>query len=106
MLADIWKAFSEAGFMDLWGNGSTWFAGVWTGPQHDLICVKHCDTNEEAEIWLSPEGKMPEEAVELALKKRADLTAAEVQNHQSVASGAQKHEMRHEGRLVRLRRAP
>ena len=30
--------------------------GVWTGPQHDLICVRGCDTNEEAERWLSPGG--------------------------------------------------
>lgn len=32
------------------------YVGVWTGPQLDLICVRECETNAEAEIWLSPEG--------------------------------------------------
>jgi hypothetical protein len=31
--------------------------GVWTGPHHDLLCVRHCETNEEAEAWLSPSGR-------------------------------------------------
>lgn len=35
-------------------HGDTFFVGVWTGPQRDLICVRHCDTNAEAERWLSP----------------------------------------------------
>ena len=33
-----------------------WHVGVWTGPQNDLICVKHCQTNPEAEKYLSPSG--------------------------------------------------
>lgn len=54
-------------FDSIWYTGSTrlsrifrfrgrghCFAGVWTGPQQDLICVKHCETNEEANKWLSP----------------------------------------------------
>ena len=32
------------------------YVGVWTGPQNDLICVRHCETNEEAERYLSPGG--------------------------------------------------
>ena len=31
-----------------------WYAGIWTGPQHDLICVRRCDNNEDAEFCLSP----------------------------------------------------
>ena len=31
-----------------------WFVGDWTGPDHDLICVRRCDTKEEAERCLSP----------------------------------------------------
>ena len=31
------------------------FVGIWTGEQRDLICVKKCDTNKEAEKALSPE---------------------------------------------------
>lgn len=33
-----------------------WHVGVWTGPHKDLLCVKYCDTVEEAETWLSPGG--------------------------------------------------
>ena len=32
------------------------FVGVWTGPQRDLICIKPCTTNQEAEKYLSPPG--------------------------------------------------
>ena len=32
------------------------FVGVWSGPQNDLICLKHCETNREAETYLSPPG--------------------------------------------------
>jgi len=28
--------------------------GYWTGEQKDLLCVKECKTNEEAEKYLSP----------------------------------------------------
>lgn len=80
----IWKAFHEEGFGDLWyanpggqygrkNFGGRWHAGVFTGPQRDLICVKPCDTNEEANQWLSPEGWTPEQAAQLALEKRAKL---------------------------------
>lgn len=81
---DAWKAFHDAGMCDLWyanpggeygrkSSGGRWSAGVFTGPQHDLICVKKCDTNEEANRWLSPEGFTPEQAAELSLEKRAEL---------------------------------
>lgn len=33
------------------------FVGVWTGPDRDLLCVKECATQEEAEQWLSPAGR-------------------------------------------------
>lgn len=46
-----------------------WFVGVWTGPQHDLICVRHASTNEEAEALLSPAGWTPLHAALLAAKK-------------------------------------
>jgi len=88
---DIWEQFHDAQFTDLWyanpgpgvhtqdGQkrylherfGPRWHAGVWTGPQQDLVCVKHCETNEEAERWLSPGGWTPEEAVRLALELHA-----------------------------------
>ncbi len=88
--ATIWERFHDAGFMDIWyahpgplpsreyskdtvrGQrfGPRWHAGIFTGPEHDLICVKHCATNEEAEKYLSPGGWSPEEAVQLALEKR------------------------------------
>jgi len=34
-----------------------WHVGTWTGPHGDLICVRRCDTREEAERYLSPSGK-------------------------------------------------
>ena len=37
--------------------------GTWTGPDGDLLCVRECDTAEEAEKWLSPPGRMIIDAV-------------------------------------------
>lgn len=86
---DLLSAFHDAEFTDIWYAhpgprpyawyqdrelakrfGGRWFAGVFTGPQHDLICVKQCETNEEAERFLSPPGWSPQEAIQLALEKR------------------------------------
>lgn len=88
----VWAQFHAVGFTDIWyahpgprpyvefqqgGSrerfGPRWHAGVWTGPNHDLICVKLCGTSEEAERSLSPGGWSPEEAVRLALQKREEL---------------------------------
>lgn len=59
MIAE-WLAH-RAGFADIWyahPGPSTmrgrWHAGHWTGPDGDLLCVKHCDTDEETELYLSP----------------------------------------------------
>lgn len=35
---------------------ATCYVGVWTGPALDLLCVKECETNQDAEMWLSPPG--------------------------------------------------
>jgi hypothetical protein len=80
-MADVWKLFHDAHFNMLWyahpgGKWPTkdrWHAGVDTGPQADLICVKNCKTNEEANEWLSPGADTPEEAVKLAVEKRERL---------------------------------
>lgn len=37
-----------------WRTGNTCFVGTWTGPDRDIICVRRCDTAEEAEAALSP----------------------------------------------------
>lgn len=89
---DMGKAFAGAGFDDLWFCGD-WFAGVWTGPQRDLICVKDCDTNEEAEIWLSPPGATPEEATRLSLEKQARLAAGRRICHRCGFVGAWSEDM-------------
>lgn len=34
----------------------TCLVGTWTGPDADLLCVRQCDTSEQAEACLSPEG--------------------------------------------------
>ncbi len=57
--SDVWYAHPGArGFWrDLWRYirwEGRWHVGNWTGPQNDLLCVRYCDTNEEAERWLSP----------------------------------------------------
>jgi len=87
---ELWRAFHDAGFMDITyfhpgprnyraeKFGPRWHAGVWTGPQRDLLCVKACETNEEAELCLSPGGWTPEEAVKLALEKWAAVSAHHV----------------------------
>jgi hypothetical protein len=76
----FWELFHDAGFDAIWyaSGWPSWsyghkglrrfFAGTWTGPQLDLICVKECDTNEVANRWMSPEGKTPEDAIEFALR--------------------------------------
>lgn len=38
----------------LWGD--RFHVGVWSGPDKDLLCLKRCETREEAERWLSPGG--------------------------------------------------
>lgn len=41
-----WRAISCGSFL----------VGRWTGANGDLLCVKACETNKEAERWLSPPG--------------------------------------------------
>ena len=53
--------------------GPRWHVGVWTGPQLDLVCLKGCETNEEANVWLSPGGWTPEDAVQKAIEKLREL---------------------------------
>lgn len=61
----VWKSIiREEGFrvaIDLFirGHSKRWHIGVWTGPQLDLVCLKYCETSEEAERWLSPGGTIP-----------------------------------------------
>jgi len=72
------KDFHDAGFTDLWyahpGDRSPstyghWFAGMWTGPDNDLICVRLANTPGEAERYLSPCAHTPELATQAAIKK-------------------------------------
>jgi len=50
-------------------SGPRWHVGVWTGPDSDLVCLKDCNTKEEAERWLSPGGWTPADAVHQAKVK-------------------------------------
>lgn len=57
--SDIWMP--HAGFRGAWcwltfSRRSRWVVGTWTGPEGDLLCVKKCKTNVEAERHLSPGG--------------------------------------------------
>ena len=82
----LWIQFHEAGFDTLWyanphpagaykelHYGPRWHAGIARGHNNEMICVKRGMSKKEEEKYLSPGGWTPEEAVELALKKRADL---------------------------------
>jgi hypothetical protein len=86
----LWAEFHEAGFTDIWyahpgphpfahrfgtprAIGPRWHAGIWTGPHEDMICVKRCDTVEEANRCASPAGGSPEEATRLALAKLKEM---------------------------------
>lgn len=44
--------------------------GVWTGPDGDLLCVRRCETAEEAERWLSPPGRIILDAALRSLWRR------------------------------------
>jgi len=44
--------------------------GIWTGRDNDLLCLKKCKTNPEAEIWLSPAGSLIITALIKAMIKR------------------------------------
>lgn len=87
---DVWAQFHAAGFTDIryahpgphsyahYQHGSgprerygpRWHAGVLTGPEHDLMCVLQCSTNEAANRCLSPGGWSPEDVVRLALVRK------------------------------------
>ena len=67
----VWYAHPGGSYLrNLTGRwGGRWHVGVDTGPQHDLICLKHCRTNKEAERWLSPGGSLISIAVIKAILK-------------------------------------
>lgn len=74
----IWRCFHDAHFDSLWASGggpcpNTWHAGVWTGPDRDLICVMRCSSRELADEALSPACETPEKAVAAALEIRRRL---------------------------------
>ena len=67
------------GFEDTWIAGGFgrygFYVGYWCGKDRDLICslpLRYKET-EELDPYLSPEGKTPQEALNLAIKKRRRL---------------------------------
>jgi len=61
--ASITRDMQMFGWTDIWFPArKRWYVGVWTGPDNDLLCVKHCKTNAEAEQFLSPCGSTLAEA--------------------------------------------
>jgi hypothetical protein len=82
---EVWKKFHDLGWTEIWyanpgGSyhnerfGPRFHAGVMTGQDYDLVCLKHCTSKEDAERWLSPEGWTPVEAVLLAIEKFEHLS--------------------------------
>lgn len=53
--------------------GPRWHVGVRTGPDKDLICLRDCETKEEAEKWKSPAGWTPRDAVRRAIEHIEEL---------------------------------
>jgi len=53
----------------------TCLVGTWTGPDLDLLCVKECDTPDEADACLSPEGWTITHAALRAWLKRLSVDA-------------------------------
>ena len=47
--------------------------GVWTGPQGDLLCLKSCVTNAEADLWLSPMRETHEQALKASVMQYTKL---------------------------------
>jgi hypothetical protein len=51
---DLW--YAHPGYRNFWKRrfGGRWHAGVWTGPDNDMICVARAVTREDAERLASP----------------------------------------------------
>ena len=57
------------GWCDIWYPVKDhWYVGIWHN-NFDLLCVKWCTTEEEAEKYLSPMGKSLLDAIDKAEKK-------------------------------------
>lgn len=52
------------------------YVGTWTGPDGDLLCVRPCETKEEAETALSPPGASVRDAALRAAALRVRLDVA------------------------------
>ena len=64
-------------------SGDRYIVGVWTGPDKDLLCLKRCETTEEAEWWLSPGGPTIGIALLRAVLKHRRLTRAAMKSASS-----------------------
>lgn len=66
----IWYAGMQTFRKSLFNNrGGRFHLGKWSGPQFDLLCLKRCKTNKEAEVWVSPGGRTILLAAVLAILK-------------------------------------
>ena len=54
-------------------DGKRWRVGVWTGPDRNIMALKHCETEEEALAWESPLGWDIPEALEAAILRLSAL---------------------------------
>lgn len=52
---DIWYSGRQTFWKSL--KGKRFHVGMWTGPDHDMLCLKRCYTNGEAKIYKSPGGR-------------------------------------------------
>jgi hypothetical protein len=63
-------------------NPTACYVGIWTGPALDLLCIRRCDTAEEAEEVLSPPGwTITHAAIRAWLKVRSNESKKFASSH-------------------------
>jgi hypothetical protein len=82
-----YKIFAKYGWSDIYyanpflpnddpqcDEPNRWHVGVRTGPGNNVICVKQCTTEEEANKYRSPAGNSINEALTKAIRLYKELT--------------------------------
>lgn len=82
-----YKTFAKYGWSDIYyanpflpndnpkcDEPNRWHVGVRTGPNHNTVCVKQCNTEAEADKYRSPPGNSINEAITKAIRLYEELT--------------------------------
>jgi hypothetical protein len=92
----LFQTFAKYGWSDIhYSNGflpdelpkvdlmNRWSVGIRTGPNKDIICVRHCNTKEDVLKYESPRGSSIKEATWKAIRLFEDTTEGFVNNRSS-----------------------